>query len=77
MRVLIDGVEYVPVAEVPGAAGLMRCIAESWWGEGDRHAQDPAEYRELRVIVTDGGEETDPTIEEFTAYLMRRMTEKT
>jgi hypothetical protein len=70
--VQIDGVQYVPVAEVPAAADLMRRIAELWWGDDDQHARDPAEYRELRVIVTDSGEETDPTIEEFTAFLLRK-----
>lgn len=71
MKVEIDGVQYVPVAEVPADAALMRRIAEMWWGTGDAHATDPQEYRELRIRISDDGDPSDPTIEEFAAFLLR------
>lgn len=71
-RVEVDGVPYVPAVSLPGAAGLMRALAEEFWGDGATEAGDPEECRHLFVLVTDDAGAGGTPLTEFTASLMRK-----
>jgi len=67
-QVIIDGVRYVPVSESsPAAAAFMKALASAYWGKDAPETDDPKEYRDLAVIVTDDTRQGGMTIEQFAA----------
>ena len=52
---------------------MLRALAATYWGEGDKHLDDPKTYRSLFVIVTDEGDPMDPTLEDFAAGLAKQL----
>ena len=75
-RVVIDGVEYVPVSKSnPSAEQIARGIMESFWGEIPRGCDWKDQANDLRCRCSDSFplNDEDPTVMQVVGHILARI----
>ena len=73
MKVVIDGIEYIPATELDAGSLLARALVSEYWGSGttDEHVSKMSDG--LFVIVTDDPSGFSPVDHAFNAALARML----
>ena len=79
MKVIIDGIEYVPVDKThPTAEAIARGLLDTFWGDELPSKYDwESEARNIMVMVSDSFKKgSAPTVMEVAAAILKRLEEQ-